>query len=207
MRMRQAKRGMIRRPSKRSLPSAPGRDGRWVFRGLGWLGLLLVLASSGCVERRLLIRSNPPGAMVYVDDYPVGVTPVGTNFTYYGTRKIRLVKDGYQTLTVYEKISPPWYQVPPLDFFSENLVREEIRDTRVLDYQLVPQAVAPSQQLLDRAEMLRNQAASQPPLPATGMTPAWSPQQNGGRISPQGGDFPPPNNPGPTFLSPATPRP
>jgi len=104
--------------------------------------------------------------MVYVDDYKIGPTPITTSFTYYGTRKIRLVKDGYQTLTVYERITPPWYQIPPMDFFAENVLGREIRDTRVLEYQLQPQPIAPTQQLLDRADVLRRQAGSSPPLPA-----------------------------------------
>ena len=130
------------------------------------IGFLLFAA--GCVERRLLIRTNPPGAMAYVDDYRVGLTPIGTPFTYYGTRKIRLVKDGYQPLTVYERINPPWYEIPPFDFFAENILRREIRDTRVLEYQLTPQPVSPPQQLLERAEALRARATAQPPLPAVG---------------------------------------
>ncbi|MGQ9606828.1 MAG: PEGA domain-containing protein [Thermogutta sp.] len=128
-----------------------------------WMTALALLFAPGCVQRRLMIRSDPPGAMVYVDDYQIGATPIATNFTYYGTRKIRLVKDGYQTLTVYERIDPPWYQVPPFDFFSENVAAGEIRDMRVLDYRLVPQVVSPPQNLLDRAEELR--ARSETPLP------------------------------------------
>ena len=61
----------------------------------------------------MTIRSNPPGALVYVDDYTIGVTPVSTSFIYYGTRKIRLVKDGYETLTVMQPISPPWAKTTP----------------------------------------------------------------------------------------------
>lgn len=53
-----------------------------------------VAAAGGCVQRRMTVRSNPPGALVYVDDYQIGTTPVSTDFIYYGTRKIRLVKDG-----------------------------------------------------------------------------------------------------------------
>lgn len=138
------------------------RAGRRARLALGVTALALLIAP-GCVQRRLMIRSDPPGAMVYVDDYQIGATPIATNFTYYGTRKIRLVKDGYQTLTVYERIDPPWYQVPPFDFFSENVAAREIRDMRVLDYRLVPQVVSPPQNLLDRAEELR--ARSQTPLP------------------------------------------
>ena len=47
------------------------------------------------------------GALVYVDDYEVGITPISTSFLYYGQRRIRLVKDGYETLTVMQPIPPP----------------------------------------------------------------------------------------------------
>ena len=108
----------------------------------------------------MTIRSNPPGAMVYVDDYdyPIGTTPISHNFTYYGTRKIRLVKDGYETLTVMEPIRAPWYQIPPLDFVTENLVPGDLHDQRTLSYQLAPQKVVPTEELLGRAEGLRGQA-------------------------------------------------
>jgi hypothetical protein len=115
-------------------------------------------SQTGCVERRMTIRSNPPGALVYVDDHHIGVTPASANFTYYGTRKIRLVKDGFETLTVMQAIPPPWYQFPPLDFVTENLIPGQIRDRREFTYQLVPQVVVPPEQLLDRAEQLRRGA-------------------------------------------------
>ncbi len=139
---------------KRFTASAP------IGTTFGWAALVLafcVATLSGCVQRRLVIRSNPPGALVYIDDYQIGTTPIATNFTYYGTRKIRLVKDGYETLTVMQTIPPPWYQIPPLDFITENLVPGELRDHRTFEYQLMPQAVVPTEQLLSRAESLRAQ--------------------------------------------------
>ena len=120
--------------------------------------LLIAVSCVGCVRRRMTVRSNPPGAMVYIDDQQIGTTPVSTDFVYYGTRKIRLVKDRYETLTTYQKISPPWYQIPPLDFVAENLVGKEIRDERVLDFQLKPQQIISKQDLLNRARELRAQA-------------------------------------------------
>jgi hypothetical protein len=149
------------------------------------LMLLLVFccaAGPGCVQRRLTIRSNPPGALVYVDDYQIGTTPVSTDFVYYGDRKVRLVKSGYETLTVIQPIPTPWYEYPGLDFVSENLIPREIRDERVVEYQLQPQMIVPSQQLLGRAENLRHgagvpQAPLPPPPGATpfGVPPATSP--------------------------------
>jgi len=38
------------------------------------LAIVLLPAQSGCVTRRMTIRSNPPGALVYVDDYEIGTT-------------------------------------------------------------------------------------------------------------------------------------
>ena len=122
------------------------------------LGVLLCCCASGCVQRRLTIRSNPPGAMVLVDNQQIGNTPISTPFTYYGTRQIKLIKDGFETLEVQQKFRAPWYQVPPLDLVSETLVPWEQRDERVLDFQLVPQQVVPTQAILGRAESLRQGA-------------------------------------------------
>ena len=58
---------------------------------------LIALTATGCVRRRLTVRSNPPGASVYVDNQHIGKTPCSVDFTYYGTREIRLVKSGFST--------------------------------------------------------------------------------------------------------------
>jgi hypothetical protein len=128
--------------------------------GLVWLLAAMVcsMATLGCVQRRMTVRSNPPGAMLYIDNQEIGTTPVSTNFTYYGTREFRLVKDGCETLTEKRTIPVPWYQFVPLDFVAENLVPGEIRDHRTLDFQLVPQRIVPTEEILDRAETLRGQA-------------------------------------------------
>ena len=126
---------------------------------LGIVVALCLLPALGCVQRRLTLRSNPPGALVYIDNYEIGTTPCSTDYTYYGTRRIRLVRDGFETLEVDQFIPPPWYQLFPLDFVSENLVPYEFRDQRTLDFQLQPQMVVPTEQLLHRAEGLRRGAA------------------------------------------------
>ncbi len=117
--------------------------------------LVLGLLPAGCVRRRMTVRSQPAGATVYIDDQEVGETPVSTPFVYYGTRKIQLVKDGYETMTVKQKVSPPWYQIPPLDFFTENVVPYEYRDERIVEFELEPQRVVSTPELLGRAQELR----------------------------------------------------
>lgn len=127
---------------------------------------VLTVGPFGCVSRRLTIRSNPPGAQVYVDNYEIGSTPCSTDFIYYGTRQIRLIKDGYETLTVDQPIPAPWYQVPPIDFVTENLVPHEMRDERTLSYNMTPQVIVPTEHLLGRAEQLRASAQTQGSLVA-----------------------------------------
>lgn len=123
------------------------------------------------MQRRLTIRSNPPGALVRIDNHDIGITPCSTDYIYYGTRHIQLVRDGYETLSDYRWIGPPWYEIPPIDAISENAIPWEIRDERIIDYTLLPQQVVPTQQLLGRAENLRQStrldaAAAVPAAPA-----------------------------------------
>jgi len=120
--------------------------------------LAVCLCSTGCVRRRLTVRTFPAGAQVFVDDQDIGITPCSATFVYYGTRKITVMKDGYRTETLFQKIYPPWYQIPPLDFVTENVVAREIRDERIVDVQLLPEEIIPQQRLLERAQSLRDGA-------------------------------------------------
>lgn len=118
----------------------------------------LALAQTGCVRRRLTVRSSPPGAQVFVDDVEIGTTPCSAAFTYYGTRKITVIKDGFETTTVYERMNPPWYEIPPLDFVSETFWPGEVRDERAVDISLVPQIMVHPDELRARGEQLRSSA-------------------------------------------------
>ena len=133
---------------------------------LCWIVATMVL-QTGCLRRRLMVRSNPPGARVYVDNQPIGTTPCATDFVYYGTREIRLVKAGFETLTVNQPIPAPWYQIPPLDFVSENIIPRKIQDFRTVSFNMVPQVIVPSEQLLGRAEQLRQITLQGAVLPAS----------------------------------------
>ena len=126
---------------------------------------LALFSSTGCVRRRMTIRTNPPGAQVFVDDQEVGTTPCSTGYVYYGTRKVTVIKDGYKTETLYHKFSSPWYQIPPLDFITENLYPREIRDERIVDVTLAPQEVVPEAALRSRAEGLRRDAKGRQYMP------------------------------------------
>ena len=139
---------------------------------LGLLLCLLLLSSQvGCVRRRMTIRSNPPGAAVYVDERWIGVTPVSTEYTYYGTRNIQLLHDGSETVKEKHRFDPPWYQYPVIDFFAENLWPFEVRDERILDFNLPPMKATSPTEVIQRADQLRTDAQR-------GMvTPLIQPQQ------------------------------
>lgn len=123
----------------------------------GRLACVLGLAlTSGCVERRFVIESDPPGALVLMNGQPLGATPVDGHFVYYGTYNFTLIKDGYETLQVEERFRTPWYQYFPLDFVSENLYPGKIEDVRrPLTYKLTPKMQPRTDALLGQAEQLR----------------------------------------------------
>lgn len=118
--------------------------------------VLLAISQSGCVHRRMTIRSIPSGALVKVDGDEIGYTPVSVDFTYYATREITLTKDGYETQSVMQKVKTPWYQVFPLDAVSDNLLPFEVTNRHEFTYQLQPKVVVPTEELLNRGNMLRN---------------------------------------------------
>jgi hypothetical protein len=132
---------------------------------LGLLLIAIVALPTGCVRRRLNVRTNPPGALVYVDNQLIGQTPCGVDFTYYGTREIRLVKSGFEPLSINQPIPTPWYEYPPLDFVSENLWPAKIRDNRTVLYDLRPQILVPDHQLIEQGEQLRRDSKGFPVQP------------------------------------------
>lgn len=120
---------------------------------------------TGCLRKRLIVRSNPPGAAVQIDNQPIGVTPASTDYVYYGTREVKLSMPGYETLTVNQPLPTPWYALPGIDFFTENLWPFRIDDRRELNFNLQRQRMAPAGEIIARGEQLRQQAAPQGAAP------------------------------------------
>ncbi|WP_339941983.1 PEGA domain-containing protein [Novipirellula rosea] len=116
------------------------------------------MPSVGCVRRRMTVRTSPPGATVSVDNQVIGTSPAASSFVYYGTREFRIEKEGYKTETIRRRFNPPWYEMPGLDFISETLWPGDLRDERIIDVELVPKTLAPTGEIVERADSLRTQS-------------------------------------------------
>ena len=56
-----------------------------------------------------------------------------------------------------QRVKTPWYQMVPIDFFSDNLLPLKVTNRHELTYSLKRQVSVPEGELLDRAEALRSE--------------------------------------------------
>ena len=123
---------------------------------------LTILVLNGCVERFITVTSKPAGAIVWLNDEEVGVTPVTVPFTWYGDYEVVLRKDGYQTLKTWQRAAPPFYEWPGIDFVSECLIPLPFIDKHQWELNLEQKIAADPQPLIERAKALETQALQQP---------------------------------------------
>ena len=123
------------------------------------------LSQTGCVERLLAVHSDPPGAAVYLDGEKVGTTPCEVSYVWYGTRTLVLELRGFTLVRQDVVLSPPWWQIIPLDFVTDVLIPMTITDRLAVSYTLEQAPVSPEEvhSVLERAEELRKKALSPPP--------------------------------------------
>lgn len=131
------------------------------------LAFLLALSSGGCVTRRVLITSTPPGAIVFRNGQPIGATPVEESFTYYGKYHYRLVREGCEPVDFYPELVAPWYQWPGVDFVAENLVPYNFRDRHTLHFDLPESKSVRHEAIRTRAAELQQMGAGLGPPPGT----------------------------------------
>ncbi len=143
------------------------------------------LLPAACVERKMVLRSEPPGAVAYVDDERVGITPCETPFSHYGTRHVVLeyrrevflkanggaappgFEGGFRRVIADAPLGVPWYQWPVLDLITEIAIPFTITDTQEFVYSLEPREPLPTRPeerealerhkagVLERARVLR----------------------------------------------------
>ena len=131
-------------------------------RAFAFIFLLICLAQTGCVHRRVTINSYPQGALVKVDGKDIGYTPASFDFTWYGTREVQLLMDGYQTKTEMINVNSPWYQKFPIEFFSDHFLGRHVTDHRQFNFRLQPKQADMSNDVMNRANSLRSEALHGP---------------------------------------------
>ncbi|MBL8861349.1 MAG: PEGA domain-containing protein [Planctomycetes bacterium] len=109
----------------------------------GWRALLLAALAAGLVglagcatDRRLIVTSTPPGALVRLDDTVVGSTPYEIPFDAYGVRRVTLYKQGFATASQQVVLDAPWYLAFPFDIVSEVLLPFGWKDVHRVDITL-----------------------------------------------------------------------
>ncbi|MBK7403155.1 MAG: PEGA domain-containing protein [Phycisphaerales bacterium] len=126
------------------------------------LSVFALAALSGCVERRIEITSEPPGALVWLNDQQLGRTPTQASFLYHGVYDVRLQLDGYETLQTTGDADAPFYENAPLDLAAEALPFR-IDNIQRWHYVLTPKLEATESKealeagLLERAGAMRAQ--------------------------------------------------
>lgn len=108
----------------------------------------LSLPLTGCLERLLQIRSEPPGSEVYIngeqvlietDGEPVpATTPVDVEFDDYGTFEIQLRRPDYSAQSRLVAVAAPFYDYPPLDLILDFLWPWTLRDDVLVEFRLEP---------------------------------------------------------------------
>jgi len=86
----------------------------------------LVAALSGCAQKVIEITTEPSGALVTLNDVPVGRTPLQTEFTYYGDYDVQVRKDGFEPLRTKATAWTPIYERAPLDLASAPIPYETV---------------------------------------------------------------------------------
>lgn len=121
-------------------------------------GAIALVGFTGCVRRTIAISTEPPHALVFLNDQEIGRSIVTTDFLWYGDYDVIIRKEGYQTLKTNWEIKAPWYQVIPFDFFAEVLWPGHIHDEHSRHFVLEPAEHPSTEELTERAMEARDRA-------------------------------------------------
>jgi len=127
-------------------------------RVLFFIAIVMMSAVVGCVRRTITITTEPPAALVYLNDQEIGRSAVTTDFLWYGDYDVIIRKEGYKTLKTNWDIKPPWYQVIPIDFVAEVLWPGYLHDEHARHFTLEPAELPTQEELIERALETRKRA-------------------------------------------------
>ncbi len=133
-------------------------------------GCAALVCLSGCIERRIRVTSEPPGAIVWLNDREIGRTPVETGFTFHGDYDVRLALQGYEPVHTERRAEAPVHEWPGIDLVAHAL---PVKFDNTIEWhfdlepslELTQERDAYETELVERAERLRQHAI-------TGIEPA-----------------------------------
>lgn len=116
-----------------------------------------ILGLIGCIDRKLFIRTEPPGADVFVNGKLIGTSPVELSTPWSGTYGIEIRKEGFATVSDRKEIISKVYEIFPFDFFAQ-VIPITINDHREVNYTLIKMSEdqTPEEQVIKNAEELRS---------------------------------------------------
>ena len=131
--------------------------------------VLVPLPVTGCVERILQVRTEPPRASITVNAENAGSTGddgmLEHRFTYYGTVDVTARAPGHLSRRELVTLDPPWYQIFPIDFFAEVVVPWTIRDLHEVDLRLDPSPAEMDEGLREKLRLQADELRKKLPPP------------------------------------------
>lgn len=118
----------------------------------------LAFALCGCVERRLTVNTTPQGALIFLNDEEIGESPATVSFNWYGDYKVRVEKEGFETLNTHRELKAPWYDHFPFDFFAQIISSKRTVDLYKWTFELQPKQPIDRAELIEKARNLQQQA-------------------------------------------------
>jgi hypothetical protein len=122
--------------------------------------LAVLCFCTGCVERKLTIVTEPPNALVALNDEEIGTSPVTVGFEWYGDYAVRITKDGYQTLNTHQNLKRPLKDRFPFDLFADMFTTKI--DAYTWNFKLEPYQQTQKDVLIKSAAGLRKEALVDP---------------------------------------------
>lgn len=122
----------------------------------------MLLVMPGCLQRRIRVTSEPPGAIVWVNDTEIGRTPAETSFTFFGDYDVRLELDGYEPVHEMRRAKAPLHEYPGPDLIAaalpttfKTLIEWHFDLSPSLEHTQAPEELEAD--LVERARRLRRQ--------------------------------------------------
>lgn len=144
--------------------ATPHQHHRTSSRALARAAAALVAAAlpalTGCVERRMFITSDPPGALVHLNDIEVGRTPLEVDFDFFGEYEVRVEREGYETLLTTATAQGKLHDYPGFDLLAEALPFQF--KTHPEWHFTLEKAVTDPDEMIARARLLRDRLTGEP---------------------------------------------